>query len=92
MENTIIGEEIKYILTQTNTEEDTTQTIFYNEYNFTMTPVEELEQATKFTDLEMVKGIVSLQNQMAVIMSKPYEYKIVKEQITREEVVEEDII
>ena len=82
MEN-IVGEQIRYILVQTNTEvEGSEQVLFYNEYNMTLTPAD-VNQATKFEDLAKVQSIVNLQNQMAIIFGKPFEYSIVKENILR---------
>lgn len=82
MEN-IIGTQTRYILVQTNTEvEGSEQPLFYNEYNMTLTPAD-VNQATKFEDLEKVQSIVNLQNQMAIIFGKPFVYSIVKEDISR---------
>lgn len=41
-------------------------------------------------DLETVQGVASLQNQMAIIFKKPFTYSVVKEEISRTEVVEEE--
>lgn len=82
MEN-IIGEQTSYILVQANTEvEGSEQTLFYNEYNMTLTPAD-VNQATKFEDLALVQSIANLQNQMAVIFDKPFNYSVVKEEIVR---------
>ena len=82
MEN-IIGDQTSYILVQTNTEvEGSEQVLFYNEYNMTLTPAD-VNQATKFEELEKVQSIANLQNQMAIIFGKPFTYSIVKESITR---------
>lgn len=86
MEN-IIGEQTRYILVQINMEvEGSEQTLFYNEYNMTLTPAD-VNQATKFEDLAQVQSIANLQNQMAVIFGKPFNYSIVQENIVRSEVV-----
>lgn len=86
MEN-IIGEQTRYILVQANTEvEGSEQTLFYNEYNMTLTPAD-VNQATKFEDLAQVQSIANLQNQMALIFGKPFNYSIVQEDIVRSEVV-----
>ena len=85
--NNIIGEQTKYILVQTNTEEDTKQAVFYNEYNMSLTPTD-VNQATKFDDLAKVQAIAGLQNQMATIFGKSFAYSVVKEEIVRSELVE----
>ena len=85
--NDIIGEQTKYILVQTNTTADTKQAVFYNDYNMTLTP-SDVNQATKFDDLDKVKAIAGLQNQMATIFGKPFTYSVVKEDIVRSEVAE----
>ena len=92
MMNEIIGNQVKYILVQTNTggEGATKRAVFYNEYNNSLTTVDNLDQATKFDELEMVQGVASLQNQMAIIFKKPFTYSVVKEEISRTEVVEEE--
>ncbi|UJF15054.1 hypothetical protein LZ578_08580 [Jeotgalibaca sp. MA1X17-3] len=83
--NELTGVQVKYILVQANTggEEERKQAVFYNEYNNSLTTVENVNQATKFDELEMVQGVASLQNQMAVIFGKPFTYSVVKEEITR---------
>lgn len=86
--NQITGSETKYILVQTNTETEHQQAVFYNEYNNSLTPVDPINQASKFDDLDMLQQIASLQNQMAVLFKKPYTYSVVKEEINRTEVEE----
>ena len=85
--NDIIGEQTKYILVQTNTDADTKQAVFYNEYNMSFTP-SDVNQATKFDELAKVQAIADLQNQMATIFGKPFTYSVVKEDIVRSEVTE----
>ena len=84
--NNIIGSTTSYILVQRNTETvDSEQTLFYNEYNMTLTPVQsqDLHTATKFEDLSQAQAIVGLQNQMAIIFGRPFEYFVVKEETAR---------
>lgn len=86
--NEIIGEQIKYILVQTNTTEgqqNPRQAVYYNEYNLSLNTVSEVNQATKFEDLETVQGVAGLQNQMAVLLKKPFNYTVVKEETSRTE-------
>lgn len=86
--NEIIGNQLKYILVQTNTTEgqqNARQAVFYNEFNLSLNTVQEIDQATKFKDLETVQGVASLQNQMAVLLKKPFIYYVVKEEISRTE-------
>lgn len=82
----IIGQQTKYILvkeTESKEGEKTQVPIFYNEYNFTLTDTQNLDQATKFDDLETAQQVASLQNQMAVIFKKPFKYLVVQEDVNR---------
>ena len=94
MLNEIIGSQVKYILVQAKTggEEAEKRAVFYNEYNNSLTTVGNIDQATKFDELEMVQGVASLQNQMATIFKKPFTYSVVKEEITRTEAPGEPVL
>lgn len=82
----IIGQQTKFIMvkeTENNDGGKTQVPIFYNEYNFTLTDTQNLDQATKFDDLETAQQVASLQNQMAVIFKKRFKYVVVQEDINR---------
>lgn len=86
--NGIVGNQIKYILVQTNTVEGGTapqEAMFYNEYNNTLTASGDINTATKFKeeDLEKVQSIASLQTQLAALFGKSFKYEVIKETIER---------
>ncbi|MBT2732126.1 hypothetical protein [Carnobacterium sp. ISL-102] len=86
--NGIVGNQIKYILIQTNTVEGSTapqEAMFYNEYNNTLTSSGDINTATKFKeeDLEKVQSIASLQTQLAALFGKLFKYEVIKETIER---------
>ncbi|MER2174932.1 MAG: hypothetical protein ABS911_09655 [Carnobacterium sp.] len=86
--NGIVGNQIKYILVQTNTAEGSTspqEAMFYNEYNNTLTASGDINSATKFKeeDLDKVQSIASLQTQLAALFGKSIKYEVIKETIER---------
>lgn len=86
--NEIVGNQIKYILVQTNTLEGsnlTQEAMFYNEYNNTLSASGDINTATKFKeeDLEKVQSIASLQTQLAALFGKSIKYEVIKETIAR---------
>lgn len=84
MEN-IIGEQTNFILVRETTNDDskTQVPMFYNEYNFTLTPTDKVDGATKFDDLATAQQVADLQNQMAVIFKKSFKYVVVQEDVNR---------
>lgn len=84
--NNIIGEQTNFILVREEAPEGAEklyQAMYYNEYNFTLTPVQDVQGATKFDDVAVVNEIAQLQTSMARLMKKPYTYFVVQEDITR---------
>lgn len=82
----IIGEQTKYIMVQTTTNEEgesTRQPVVYSEYNFSFSTTQGVDSATKFDNLETVKELASLQNQLAKVMKKKFVYEVVQEDISR---------
>lgn len=86
--NEIVGNQIKYILVQTNAVEGSSsfqEAMFYNEYNNTLTAAGDVNGATKFKeeDLEKVQSIAGLQTQLAALFGKSFKYEVIKETIER---------
>ena len=78
---TLTGKETNYYIARKNTTTNEDSVLRFNSYNGLFSAVNDFEGASKFPTFEEVKQLVQLQNMMANIMNKSYEYYAMKHDI-----------
>ena len=68
----------EYAIGRLNNDTEVFDYIRVSEYNLTIFPADSYERASRYDNFELVRDLVSLQNQIADLLNDSYEYKIVK--------------
>ena len=68
----------EYAIGRLNNDTEVFDYIRVNEYNLTIFSADSYERASRYENFELVRDLVSLQNQIADLLNDSYEYKIVK--------------